>query len=256
MNGNPLPEDAGNALPAKLAQRLSFPADGLNAINHTDEPAARRSARPRGRKVSKLVVLPESYQPRYAYPLIVWLHAAGEDEAAGQQALTAISDRNYIGLAVRGDLRLRTGYDWSSDIVGHAFRIGGIVAKLSRKYRINPDRIYLAGTGMGGTRALQLLLTTPELWTGAANLQGEVPTDVRAALNMRMLRHKRVLLSRQLGGNPAQLASVVSSSRQFHDQGLDVTTRLYQPSGKRITNRMLREIDHWIMAAVSTAIRS
>src|SRR5579871_3324602 len=49
------------------------------------------------------IQLPVHYESRYAYPLVVWFHGDGSSETELSSVLPEISDRNFIGLAVRGD---------------------------------------------------------------------------------------------------------------------------------------------------------
>src|SRR5271165_7523051 len=46
--------------------------------------------------------IPRQYEPNYAYPLLVLLHARGGDEDQLVRAMPALSWRNYIGLGLRG----------------------------------------------------------------------------------------------------------------------------------------------------------
>src|SRR5207249_1092134 len=45
---------------------------------------------------------PLHYEPNYAYPLIVWLHADGEDEQVLGRIMADVSLRNYVAVAPRG----------------------------------------------------------------------------------------------------------------------------------------------------------
>ena len=46
--------------------------------------------------------IPRQYEPNYAYPLLVLLHARGGDEDQLVRAMPALSWRNYVGLGLRG----------------------------------------------------------------------------------------------------------------------------------------------------------
>src|SRR5262245_19846208 len=46
--------------------------------------------------------IPRQYEPNYAYPLLVLLHARGGDEEQLVRAMPALSWRNYVGLGLRG----------------------------------------------------------------------------------------------------------------------------------------------------------
>ena len=61
------------------------------------------------------VHLPEHYEARYAYPLVVWFHGDGSSEAELSTVMPNISDRNFIGLALRGNVACEVGF-WLVDL--------------------------------------------------------------------------------------------------------------------------------------------
>src|SRR3954452_11835293 len=46
--------------------------------------------------------IPQQYEPNYAYPLLVLLHARGGDEQQLVRSMPAMSWRNHVGLGLRG----------------------------------------------------------------------------------------------------------------------------------------------------------
>lgn len=52
------------------------------------------------------VYVPEHYEDGYAYPLVTWFHSDANDEEQLESVMNAISPRNYIGLALRGNHEL------------------------------------------------------------------------------------------------------------------------------------------------------
>src|SRR5271168_4189481 len=64
--------------------------------------------------------VPQRYEPNYAYPLLVLLHARGSDEQQMVQSMPAMSWRNYVGLSLRGpEVVTRhgqpSGHGWGPD---------------------------------------------------------------------------------------------------------------------------------------------
>ncbi len=45
---------------------------------------------------------PQGFAPAYAYPLLIWFHDAGANESEMQDWVSQISQRNYVGLGLRG----------------------------------------------------------------------------------------------------------------------------------------------------------
>ena len=65
------------------------------------------------RRIDSVVrsILPEHYEPGYAYPLVLWFHGDGSSEAEISSVMPNISDRNYHRARnVRGNRLLRVGF--------------------------------------------------------------------------------------------------------------------------------------------------
>src|SRR4051812_34973765 len=62
--------------------------------------------------------LPAGYEPRYAYPLLVFFHGHGGTEEQILKLAPRLSRRNYISIGLRGPVALgprpggRLGYGW------------------------------------------------------------------------------------------------------------------------------------------------
>jgi phospholipase/carboxylesterase len=237
---------------------LSMPPDVVGAIslaaNRTDS-----AGRP------TCLFVPEHYEANYAYPLIVWLHGGGENERDLLNAMPLISQRNYLGLSLRGPLsfrdtattvdRRRGGYHWpSSDDELSEFETSlyEAVCNLRREYHIHSERIFLAGFDEGATVALDLFLRQPQRYGGAVCLGGTLPKSRHALARFRDLRSKRVLISSGSRDAISTPADNVQASRLLHSAGMSVSTQIVD-AGHEVTRTMLRQIDHWIMDGVCAA---
>lgn len=213
------------------------------AISLIDEPHA--------------IALPEVYEPGYAYPLIVWFHSNGATEDELFDALPMISERNYLAVALRGSLPQEDGARWSTSMGGTlevTRRVEEIVRGMQQKFNVNPQRVYLAGIGAGGTTALEVMLERPEAFAGAACLCGEFPTVDKPLARFRGLRGRRLLLSTTYSCPDVKVIDLVNSGRMLYAAGMQVGTRIYQQSGDAAKEKMLRDIDHWIMGSIETAM--
>jgi hypothetical protein len=76
----PLPKPVGS-----IQRRVSTPSSTLDS-----EPGV-------------VVFAPLHYEPNYAYPLVVWLHAEGTDEQDLSRVIPRISMRNYVAVAPRDE---------------------------------------------------------------------------------------------------------------------------------------------------------
>lgn len=225
-------------------EELEAGAEAGPVVSLVDEPHA--------------IALPEVYEPGYSYPLIVWFHAPGGSEDDVFRVLPEISERNYLALAIRGPRETETGPEWTtaeSGTAALAAKLEEAIARMAAKFSINTDRVYLAGVGSGGTTALELLLERPELFAGAASLGGGFPPVTQPLAHFRGLRGRRILLSTTLDSPDVRVVETVATGRLLYAAGMQVGTRIYQQSGGRITNKMLRDIDHWIMDSIASAVR-
>ncbi|MFY8201071.1 MAG: hypothetical protein ACOVLE_10395, partial [Pirellula staleyi] len=63
--------------------------------------------------------VPENYEPGYAYPLVVWLHSDASSEMELDNVMPALSLRNYVGIAPRGNVKSRGSqrrYRWGTSL--------------------------------------------------------------------------------------------------------------------------------------------
>jgi len=200
------------------------------------------------------VVLPEKHEPAYAYPVLIWLHGDGQDESDGIAAIHRTSDQNMIGIALRGDSSIRGGYSWNADPLTLANFLDALLLSLSVQHRIHSDRIFIGGYDSGANLALQLLLASPGKYCGAAVLCPRMKSLSLPAETIRMARGRKVLVAAQLSGSPTQLIDLVEFDRQLEHLGLDVRSCYYQPTTRKLTQRMLRDVDHWMISTLSSAV--
>lgn len=204
--------------------------------------------------------LPERYEPRYAYPVVIWLHGNGRNEHQLQQVMPAISDQNYIGIAFRGtsddDGRSKCGaFEWDladEKVIDFADEIDETLHELQRFLRIDSERIYLAGHQGGAAMALRMLLHAPERFCGAVALGGWSLPDKADYARFRILSSRRVLLGMNRRDEQLTSQQFAAAGRALEQCGVHVTSRVYD-AGETIAPTMLRDIDHWVMSARETA---
>ena len=163
---------AGDTLAAALCARYARVAGDM------PHAAADPLADPR-RPVA--VLPPDGYEASYAYPLVVWLHDTGATERDLAPIARGVSERNYLGLAVRGvPCRSAAGvhrggpaFGWPDRAVGDlADRLPKLIAGVRAHWHVHPERIYLAGVGSGADAAADLLAARPGWFAGAALIAG------------------------------------------------------------------------------------
>ena len=197
--------------------------------------------------------IPEHYEAGYAYPLVVWFHGDGESETELNRVMPIVSDRNYIGVALRGDVACDQGFRWSVE-GGQSTElqedVRRIVTSMRRRFHIHSERIYLAGFDSGATTAVQLMLNRPEWFGGVISFGGQLPNPDAPLVRSDELKHKRILLATSLESNSSHVGAIVAAGRMLYAAGMQVGTRVYQGAGNRPTRKMLRDLDSWLMDEV------
>lgn len=212
------------------------------------EPTLQPSSEARECQRANTVYLPEHYEVGYAYPLIVWFHGDGASENELHRVMPTISDRNYIGVALRGDAANGAGFNWSAEGVDAVLDdVRSIVISMRRQYHIHSERIYLAGIGTGATTAVKLMLKKPEWFGGVISLDGEMPKPDSSTVSAEDLKDKRVLLTTSIESTSTGVGDVVAAGRMLYSLGMKVGTRVYQDAAKIPTVKMLRDLDSWLM---------
>src|SRR5712692_5642785 len=127
------------------------------------------------RRLPVRTFLPTGYEPRYAYPLLVFFHGHGGSEEQVLRLAPRLSRRNYICIGLRGPELLgvradgRLGYAWGSgdrhDTLVEDYVLRA-VEQTRRNYHVHSERIFLAGFCEGATLAYRLGLQFPERFGG------------------------------------------------------------------------------------------
>ncbi|HMC63137.1 MAG TPA: alpha/beta hydrolase-fold protein, partial [Candidatus Solibacter sp.] len=125
--------------------------------------------------------LPKFSAPGKTYPLVIGLHEEesnhifqlkrlfGIPSRFGESGLQALSLRPF---PVPDSLDFIVACPFARGTMGYQGiaeqDVYDVLADVKRRYPIDPDRIYLTGSGMGGGGALWLALTRPDQWAAVA----------------------------------------------------------------------------------------
>lgn len=201
------------------------------------------------------IFAPLHYERNYSYPLLVWMHGPGFDERQLQRLMPLISMRNYVAVAPRAPWTYQPegGYCWQNNDQATtlaAQMVFDSVENISTQYNIARDRIFLAGYQCGGEVALRIGLQHPREFAGVISIGGAFPRDGSPLSRLSGARSLPMLIAHGEQSTIYPMDQMCEDLRLFHAAGLCVTLRQY-PCGDEIHQRMLHDMDVWLMEQVT-----
>lgn len=205
------------------------------------------------------IYVPERYEERYAYPLLIWFHSDDTDEDQLEDVLGAVSTQNYCGLALRGNQQnpISGGFRWNMDssqfgTVPFRDLLHVTTCRLRRAFHIHSERIFVAGSGSGADTALQVLVQRPDWFAGAILLDPLGRPEAVQSERLTGLRGKPLLQTVSRSTTNEQLARNVEAVRLLRAAGatvqVEITERTIDPVSSEV-----RFLDHWIMDQLNKA---
>lgn len=241
--------------------------NAAKAILHAHQMSQSRTASPQQHPLEEkpfqwpnpgqLVYVPETYEPAYAYPVIVWLHDDGDNEQKMLEWMPTVSDRNYIGLSLQAPFPEvcketgTVGYNWSNDqaqFESLQTEVYESLCQLRKSLHVHSERIYLAGVGAGATAATRLCLSNPEWFAGIIAVDGRTPKMDRMLAKYRKMQHLRILLS-GMNNEPTIHYERAELATLMHNAGAEVQ-QLDYPHGNPESLDVLLDIDRFIMQGI------
>ena len=225
--------------------------------NQTPQPSGEKTFSPiedESFSDERAIFLPLHYEKNYAYPLIIWLHDNGSDQNYLPDVMFDISIRNYLAVAPRGpENDWDSGYCWpqTTDCVYRSMcSIQAAMDEVRSRFNIDSQRIYIGGTGGGGTMAFRLACMQPELFAGIISLNGPFPEEQAPLSQYRACRELPVFWAHSRKSESFAEADLCAQLRLLHIAGFSVTLRQY-PCGDELTAQMFNDINVWIMDAIN-----
>ena len=203
--------------------------------------------------------VPLHYESNYAYPLLVWLHGPGDNEAQLKRIMPLVSMRNYVAVAPRGTFPEQDGCDrrekfcWRQDphsIMLAEQRLNCCIDAACQRFHVDPKKIFLAGYECGGTMAFRLAMSLPDLVAGVVSVGGPFPQNHFPLRAIGKARRVPLLIAHGRDSQKYPVDQVCADLRLFHSAGMKVTLRQY-PCGDDITTTMLTDLDAWVMEQVT-----
>ncbi len=233
--------------------------------------------------------VPQRYEPNYAYPLLVLLHARGGDEQQMVRSMPAMSWRNYVGLSLRGpEVVTRqgrfAGHGWGPDFGrrerapsrpalpdAEVFRrrlaaeepdpadlvedgIFDAVRQTRRALHVHSERIFLVGVGEGAAVAYRVAMAHPGRFAGVVAINGWLPGGFRPLARIKDCRGLRVLVVHGEWNARVPVEHARKTVATLRDGGLKVAFQSY-PCAHRLTSHMLSDVDTWLINQCTHELR-
>ena len=225
--------------------------------------------------------VPQRYEPNYAYPLLVLLHARGGDEQQMVRSMPAMSWRNYVGLSLRGPEAVTrqgrpSGHGWGPDF-GRRERTPAVpaisdpetfrrrlasdepdpidaledgifdaVRQTRRALHVHSERIFLVGCGEGAAVAYRVAMSHPGRFAGVVAINGWLPGGFRPLARLEDCRGLRILVVHGEWNGRVPVEHARRTVSTLRDGGLKVAFQSY-PCAHRLTSHMLSDVDTWLI---------
>jgi len=180
--------------------------------------------------------------PEEPLPLLVFLHGSGARSLShleNDATIRAIERSGFPGLIV---VPYNEGDQW------HPAEVEELIAELEEKYPVDPLRIYLTGTGRGGSGTWDVAMAIPDKFAAIWPVAGEkVPNEERAWSRLRNLPAYVVWGEED---NPEAAARARAIVRMQQELGLDSTFLLLPGTNHRESYRQAYrtpEIYQWLL---------
>jgi phospholipase/carboxylesterase len=234
----------------------------IDALVHVSTGGFYRGQLDRAGKLPFTVALPQGYEPRYPYPLLVMLHCSGQDESQWLQALPSTGRRNYVGLALRGPYKVDRPdgppkFSWGGcedDAILDEYLFAAIEQTM-RGVHVHTERIFLVGLSEGARVCYRTGLFYPGRFAGIAAFDTALPPGCLSSLRRLGPQTLSILIGHRQENPHVTLDESQQAARLLWSAGFNVTLRIYS-SGRPIQNWMLRDLDRWVVAHCDPAAKS
>lgn len=199
---------------------------------------------------------PERYEPRYEYPLIVWLHSCNSNEQELGQLMPNLSMQNYVACAPRGTRaadpcgkQFQWGTSAASTAVAEESVFEAIDAATSQ-FSISRNKIFIAGFGGGASMAWRIGLRYPDYFAGVVNVCGQFPTHNQPLAKLAAARHLPTLWMYGEESLRCGVDHICETLPILHAGRLSAHMRQY-PCGDELLTNMLSDMNSWLMERVT-----
>jgi len=203
--------------------------------------------------------LPNDYQPRYPYPLVVLFHGRGGSEEQVLRLAPKLSRRNYICISLRGPRELgvrpdgRVGFAWDDvnaeeETEEYLMRA---VEQTRRTYHVHSERVFLAGVGEGASVAYRVGFRMSDRIAGLIALNGCIPSpNGNPIFTLNATRGLKVFMGHGIANTDTTFTRARRDYRLLYAAGADVKLVPYRTTHD-LHPDMTRDMNQWIMSTIN-----
>jgi len=196
------------------------------------------------------VFVPQHCESRYAYPLLVWLHGDEADCDQLPRLMPNISLRNFFAVAPQSSFSPRCPIAWPNCEESHQAAYEQVMRSVddaTSRFNINPNRIFIAGAGSGGTMKIRFGFMLNRL-------DGPLDSGCVRLRDLDRCRELSVFLGGFRNSESYLETDICKDLKLLHSAGFSTTVKQY-PRQFRLDNKVLADINRWIMEHVASAVR-
>jgi phospholipase/carboxylesterase len=218
---------------------------------------------------SYVVRLPPDYDSTLIYPLVIALHAHGQDETQPIKFWDDgyFYDPDFILLSIRAPFQARSGYSWVSEAAGAPSdpvqlrrasalageeRILDILDEVLDQYAADEDEVYLLGYYQGALPAFYTALRHPDLFGGVAAEGGILDTLVNPPRTLKGAQYLDIYLSVGRDEGPSVVQGVSRVRDMLARAGATVRLNVH-PGGNAVSYQSCRAMEDFYSISASEA---
>lgn len=237
--------------PTHASWRLDRPAEGFYSTELPSRPTA-----------AVRTFMPDGYEPRYPYPLLVMFHGRGGNEEQVLRLAPRMSRRNFLSVSMRGpellgsrtDGRPACGWGEGADEGAIDDYLIDTVEQTRRTYHIHSERVYLVGVCEGAAVAYRAAFALAGKVAGVISLNGAMPKPTPGVPMFRYdaVRGLRVMIGHGIANSVIPYTSAERDRQLLYTAGADVKLNPY-PATHKLHSDMLRDVNRWVIGHVNAA---
>jgi len=198
--------------------------------------------------------VPVHYQTGYSYPLIVWLHSDTADCDEIHRLMPQVSSRNHFAIAPQSVCSHGLAWPDCEEVVEAAYQsVMACVDHAKLRFNISSNRVYIAGSGAGGSMALKLAFQCPDVFAGVVSIDGPMDTEEVPLRDWERCRDLDVLLACFRDSSSYSQDDLCHHLRLLHVAGFSTTVRQY-PGRVKLSGKLLSDVNRWILEQIESAI--